>query len=309
MLVVDDDTRTRDLAQQTVNAEQHKAAFQRCIELHQRIEALYPRVEQHGAYLRGPLLVDRALPRPPGKPMAVRVDPIVCALAIKAATTKRAIVALCQLGDGDNAFALTRVLMENAVLLEWLIRDRRRLETYALFTSVMHERTVAVGERFRSRFSAAGADWQVTTDPYHHSVARHVFGDPRDDRPTRELNDDGILNPVFVKRMFEVVTGMPESYEYLVFYAALGSDIVHSGPFSLSGPTALLEQRNIAILKPMPDPGNCTIALAMGNSAMVLVLDSLNEFLGLGLSDELAALKVEHQKDLTTDVMESSDDR
>ena len=41
------------------------------------------------------------------------------------------------------------------------------------------------------------------------------------------------------------------------------------------------------------------LALASSNSAMLLVLDSLNEYIGLGLADELAALKAEHQKDPT----------
>ena len=45
-------------------------------------------------------------------------------------TAWRAILAVCELGDGDNALALARVLLENACMLEWLIRGegRRRLE-------------------------------------------------------------------------------------------------------------------------------------------------------------------------------------
>jgi hypothetical protein len=40
----------------------------------------------------------------------------------------------------------------------------------------------------------------------------------------------------------------------------------------------------------------------MSNAAMFLVLDSLNEYVGLGLSEELAALKAESQKDPTAGV-------
>jgi uncharacterized protein DUF5677 len=168
--------------------------YARIMEIHRRIEALYPRVEERAAYFRTFMRADSALPKASGKPMGVRVDPIVCALAIKAATTKQAIAALCELGHGDDAFALTRVLMENACLLEWLIRGdgHRRLDTYALFTSVMHERIVAIVERFRDRFIAAGADLQVKSDPYHRAIAEHVFGDARDDRPTRELSVRGV---------------------------------------------------------------------------------------------------------------------
>lgn len=63
--------------------------YQASLELHHQIEALYPRVEQHSAYFRVLMPVDPALLRAPGKTGGVRLDPIVCALAIKAATTKR----------------------------------------------------------------------------------------------------------------------------------------------------------------------------------------------------------------------------
>jgi hypothetical protein len=96
--------------------------YQRSLELHHEIESLYPRVEQHAAYFRGLMRADATLPHPPGITGGTRVDPLVCALATKASTTKRAIVAVCELGDGDNALALARVLLENACLLEWLIR-------------------------------------------------------------------------------------------------------------------------------------------------------------------------------------------
>ena len=82
--------------------------YQRSLEVHRQIEALYPRVEQHNACFRDMMAVDRALPRVPGKTAGVRVDPVMSALAIKAATTKRAVLALCELGDGDNALASAR---------------------------------------------------------------------------------------------------------------------------------------------------------------------------------------------------------
>jgi hypothetical protein len=102
---------------------------------------------------------------------------MVCALAIKAATTKRAVFALCELGDGDNAMALTRVLLENACLLEWLIRGqgRRRLESYAMFTSVQHEQVAATLQRYSERFAAAGATTDVTSDPYHRAIWSVTF--------------------------------------------------------------------------------------------------------------------------------------
>jgi hypothetical protein len=83
---------------------------------------------------------------------------MVCALAIKAATTKRAVFTVCELGDGDNAMALTRVLLENACLLEWLIRGRgrQRLEAYVMFTSVQHERVAALRLRTVNPWASRG---------------------------------------------------------------------------------------------------------------------------------------------------------
>lgn len=237
--------------------------------------------------------------------MGVMVDPIVCALAIKAATTKRPVVALCELGDGDNAFALMRVLLENARLLEWLIRGEghRRLETYVIFTSVVHQRIVALAERFRDRFIAAGVDSLPKSDSYHQAVAEHVFGNTKDDRPTLELiSYKGTLKRVSVKDMFDAIkdTQHSFSFEYQMMYGSLGSDIIHSGPFSLTRTLTTLLDRSMFVLRPTPLPDLCTLALAMSNAAMFLVLDSLNEYVGLGLLADLAALKAGSQNDLRT---------
>jgi hypothetical protein len=47
----------------------------------------------------------------------------------------------------------------------------------------------------------------------------------------------------------------------------------------------------------MAVPEMCTIALALSNAAMFLVLDSLSEYLGLDLSAELEPLKAKSNAD------------
>jgi hypothetical protein len=273
--------------------------YQRSLEMHRRLEALYSRLEQHRAYFRGLSAFDPTLPHPPGKRGGVRLDPVVCALAIKAATTKRAILALCELGDGDNALALTRVLLENACLLEWLIRGdgRRRLESYVRFMSVQHERIADTIARHRARFIADDAPLEVLSDPYHRAVWEHTFRDGKSkrttsDRPTWEFDRaTGQGRPVSVKALFHAIADADQSFEHDVLYGALGSDIVHSGPFALTGIYRLLGDREIFVLQPMADSRLCTIALASSNTAMFLVLDSLSEYIGLDLWPELAELK------------------
>src|SRR4051794_15329276 len=89
------------------------------LQLHHEIESLYPRIEQQRVWFRGAQLVGRNVPLPPGNPRMVETDRVFCALAIKAATTKRAVVSLADADDGDNAIALSRVLTENACLMQW----------------------------------------------------------------------------------------------------------------------------------------------------------------------------------------------
>jgi uncharacterized protein DUF5677 len=268
--------------------------YQRSLEVHRRIEALYPRIEQQTAYFRVMMPGDRAFPQVPGKTAGVRLDPVVCALAIKAATTKRAILAVCELGDGDNALALARVLLENACLLEWLIRGdgRRRLEAYVMFMSVEHERIVGTIDRHEDRFIAAGATWEVKSDPYHRAISKHVFGDKKSHRPTWEFDRmTGKGAAVSVHDVFREIADGKHSFEHDVLYGVLGSDIVHSGPFSLSRIQHAIGNRPTFVLQPMPVSDMCSIALASSNAAMFLVLDSLTEYLGLDLSAELAPLK------------------
>jgi hypothetical protein len=312
----------------TRDAEEFRdsAHYKRSLEIHQAIEALYARVEEYRAHFRDWMRADVAIPTPAGKrPRAIRADPWVCALAIKAATTKRAIAILCDAGDGDNAIVLARVLMENACLLEWLMRGeyRERIDAYILWNDVVLERRIATVQRFADRFAAAaGRDPELKSDPERRWVAEYIFGDARTDRPTwifrragncaesdqsspsqsDKAKKRGRTNaamssrPVAIREMFEGITA---SFEHQVLYGAIGSDIVHSGPTSLSQILSAIWSRTTFILHPIPDTDHCTIALALSNVAMLLVLGSLNEFLGLDMSAALEELKARSEKDPT----------
>jgi hypothetical protein len=91
--------------------------------------------------------------------------------------------------------------------------------------------------------------------------------------------------------MFQEVADSQLSFEHEVLYGALGSDVVHSGPFSLGRIREQLRRRGYISAKPMPLATGRTIALAASNVAMLLVLDTLNEYAGLGLGDEIQAVK------------------
>ncbi len=278
--------------------------FEVSLKLHHEIEALYPRIEQGGFRFRALSPTDPGLPHPPGEPSRlVHLDPVVCGLSIKAATTKRAIVALCELGDGDNAIALARVMLENSCLLEWLIRGkgRRRLEAYVMFLSVIHERMVEIFRRHDVRF---GRESRLSSDQTHRDVWKHTFWDHKrreptqSGRPTWDIDPiTGKFEPASAKKMFKEIADGKESFEYEALYGALGSDVVHSGPFGLGRIMRDFLEEGLFKLHAVPVRDQCTVALASSNQAMFLVLDSLTEYLGLDLSAELAPLKKRARKD------------
>lgn len=82
-----------------------------------------------------------------------------------------------------------------------------------------------------------------------------------------------------------------------MLYGAIGRDVVHSGPFSLTPMLREMgEARRTLWLRPAPNNQLCGIALGSSNSAMFLVLDSLTQYVGLDLSAELAPMKADHAR-------------
>ena len=96
------------------------ALYTGSLDIHRRILALYPKVAEKQAWFRGMHVVSPRIPKVAvGGPRGVNTDRIFCALMIRAAATKESIVLLCEAGHGEGAIALSRVLLENAVLMAW----------------------------------------------------------------------------------------------------------------------------------------------------------------------------------------------
>jgi len=268
------------------------------LEGHRRIEALYADVAARRAWFRDMGTVSPGIPLPTGKQGLLDPDRVFCALAIKAATTKRAIATLCEAGDGENALALMRVLLENALLLEWFLggTGRRRLETYVLFTSVLYEETVSTMDLMLRQKPHLAADFQsqMASDPYHKAITASVFQD-RDETWAffPDPNKPGQLNQVGIKRIFKDVTEVEaeESVDYRCFYKLLGSQAIHSGPFSLSRFLAAVTSRDTFMLDAIRSEKAETLALALSNASMLMALDALNAYAYLGLEDKLATIK------------------
>ena len=87
-----------------------------------RAIGLSERITERKYYFRRPHGARRQLSTEPGgsKVTVVDRDRALCALALKGVNTGRAISRLCREGFEEDARALCRVLIENAILISWI---------------------------------------------------------------------------------------------------------------------------------------------------------------------------------------------
>ena len=105
-------------------------------DFHDRIAALYPRVDALKLFIRELQPADPAVPRPAFSSVqpGVNRDGAVCGLVNKAINTKAAIKLLCDAHHGDDAFVLARTILELAIILDWLLVGAgARLDTFCTF--------------------------------------------------------------------------------------------------------------------------------------------------------------------------------
>jgi hypothetical protein len=92
--------------------------------------------------------------------------------------------------------------------------------------------------------------------------------------------------------MFRDVMEKPEpearTFEYDLMYH-LGSEVVHTGPHSLSGLLSRIMARQTFFLEPLHSDTRL-MALAISNVAMLVVLRTAGEYIGLGLESDLEAI-------------------
>lgn len=96
------------------------------IEIYDRLRALMPRLEQERIWYRGFERADPLLRAPGHRDRAIPRDRAFCGLATKAARTHAAVRALIEARNADDAHALTRVLIENLVVMMKKVASRRR---------------------------------------------------------------------------------------------------------------------------------------------------------------------------------------
>jgi hypothetical protein len=226
----------------------------------------------------------------------VEADRIFCALALRAVATKDSIFTLCEAGHGEAAVALTRVLLENASLMAWqrLGPGRERLETYVLFSSVLRKQTIENRERFYQEFgwSSDEAKAAAAPDPYHEAIAESVFRGHEDtwayfpdpDNPRK-------LKRVGMRQMLEDLTEKERPFEYEVMYR-MGNDQIHTSPFGVAYLLSHVKANKVFFLDVLHARDSRLVALEVSNVLMLVVLQTMDQYAGLGLEANIEDIHV-----------------
>ncbi len=267
-------------------------------EIHDRIAALFPEVRRALAYRRGLTLAHRAV-FPPGSPVRVNRDLIVLSLVTKAVTTHFAVRTLTDARLENDATALCRTLLENVILLEWLLRESYRLDLYAL----SHEFSVTRIAEATSRHSDSRPELKEESDSRaakNSSLVRSVFGSERY-QWAKSLSSDGarLERNVFIADMFDEVVngaipkpGTPRAPNFTreIPYS-LGSWSVHSLPPSLQ---AIMNGRsrdpyfNLEVWRDADSA--LTPTLHSANIHALVAVSVLEQYAGLGFESEVDSI-------------------
>jgi len=173
---------------------------------------------------------------------------------------------------------------------------RERLETYILFTSALHEKNVKTMKWFRSEFPHFfdSDEELLQSDPSHRALTEAVFRGHDDSWAWfPDPNKPGTLKRITVRQMFrdvmEKTDATAQTVEYDVMYSH-GSDIIHTGPHSLAGLLSRVATSKKFFLESLHSADLRLVALAVSNAAMLVVLRTADEYIGLDLESDIEAI-------------------
>jgi hypothetical protein len=133
-----------------------QAAFSQAIKHHDELRAFLPKFAERRALLRPPDRLSYKIREwiPAGTPVlkgAAR-DFAVCALVNKGCNSHAAVRVLADTGNGDDAMVLTRVVMELAVVLQWMLLDPvYRLDLYCLSSDLSKRHWIELSRQYFPR--------------------------------------------------------------------------------------------------------------------------------------------------------------
>ncbi len=208
-------------------------------------------------------------------------DRAVCALVNKACNTHAAIRVLTDAGHGDDAMALGRVLLENTMLLKWLLLDPiYRLDLYCISDVLFRRRWCElVIQHFQENPNLVASAQQSLNDDVR--AVAGFFGNTIH-KWAQVLHPGGKLEHVNFKEMMEEVAvagGTASSFQHDVIYF-LHSAFVHSTANSMRSFNQL-KREDFFTASLGPHSKRREEALAGANLCLIQVLHSAAGYLGL----------------------------
>ena len=251
-------------------------------ELHDEIVKACSRVADARIHFRDP-----DVPKLPGAHLPRRRidrDLLICSLLNKAANTHRAVRTLCDSGMSNDAMSLSRVLFETSAILRWLLRSDKwvaRVDLYGLYAAAIDKQT---GEALKKHLPDVSAAIGMSGPPSDlESVADDVFSKRPKSWP--RVEDGETWKPLTFQQVFEEFEDEAQSFSYEYVFARL-SGFVHSSVSSITTEMRGHQGREYAI-RYAPRGEHADEAIALSNAFMVMALISVEDRVGLGLSEEL----------------------
>lgn len=268
--------------------------YKRAVETFEALRAIIPKFREKKAFIR---VTEPITPRirheidPSAGVIGANRDRVVCALVNKGCNTHAAVRVLTDAGHGDDAMALSRVLLENAALLQWLLIDPvYRLELYAISDALYRRRwRELVQEHFQSHpelishaMSEVDAQTLAVADFFGNTIHKWA----------QVLHPDGKAQHVNFEAMMRENAahgGSRSTFQHDVIYF-LHSSFVHSTANSMRSFGRLGPERYFTAELGHNDRW-CEQALGGSNIFLFQILQSASQYLGFDeIESELDAL-------------------
>lgn len=253
--------------------------------IHARIRDLLPRVHDQRVFFREHARVDAHL-RVPGSVLFVDRDRIFNALISKAAETHQAILVLTQARLANDAKALLRVLVDNSMVVSWILQDTSlRLDCFATALQFTNNRFAEVLQEYYPGADASdlAVAKEVTEDTQRF---RELMGGNHTSWARKFDDAKGKLVPLKIYQMFEdIIPAGGDSFIYNVAYFD-GSAYIHSTVTSLKN---LVQSDSVyfGIAESKDDEGELEDSLFLANVVICSVLADFQRYAGVDLEPDL----------------------
>ncbi len=268
--------------------------YARAVVTFEALRAIIPKFRAKKAYIRITEPVTPSIQRELGgiAPLVgANRDRAICALVTKACNTHAAIRLLTDTGHGDDAMALGRVILENTIILKWLLIDQvYRLDLYCISDALFRRRWCELVIKHFTEKPELVKTAKESLDPEVQAVAA-FFGNTIH-KWAQVLHPKGQLHYVNFESMMKEVAqhgGTTSTFQHDVIYF-LHSSFVHSTASAMRS-FGYLRAEKFFGFDHGPNALRRSEALDGANICLIQVLHAAAEYLGFtDLATELDAI-------------------